>query len=80
VGVGILKEQHQEGGVMDRPIVQCMGGWCKKREQCAHYWAAPLRMRAPVERLCEPGHDDPEEISTGRNVKHKQQSTGLIYE
>jgi hypothetical protein len=66
--------------VIDRPIVQCMGGNCRVRERCAHFWAPPLRMRSPVERLCEPGHDDPEPLSTGRSKSHKDFSTGLIYE
>jgi hypothetical protein len=47
---------------MDRPIVQCMGGWCKKREQCAHYWAPKIKNRAPIDRLCGKGVDEPEPI------------------
>lgn len=41
-------------------IMQCMGGFCRKREQCAHYSAPPIAGRAPVERLCPPGKDEPE--------------------
>jgi hypothetical protein len=38
--------------------VACMGGWCRRREACAHYWAdAPV---AVSERLCAPGEDDPQ--------------------
>lgn len=36
------------------PLSQCMGGWCKKRERCAHY-EAPMRFgREPIERMCGP--------------------------
>lgn len=37
---------------MSKEIVQCMGGWCTKRDKCAHYVAAPINGREPVERLC----------------------------
>ena len=43
-------------------IVQCMGGFCQKRQQCAHYFAPGLQGREPIERLCAPGHDEPEPI------------------
>ena len=33
-------------------IVQCLGNWCRSRQQCAHFYAAPLPGRPPVERLC----------------------------
>ena len=33
----------------------CMGGFCKKRDRCGHYWADDRNM--PSERLCEPGAD-----------------------
>lgn len=39
-------------------MIQCFGGWCRKREQCAHYWA-PIG-RAYSERLCDKGRDEPE--------------------
>jgi hypothetical protein len=36
------------------PLTQCMGGWCQKRERCAHY-GAPMRFgREPIERMCGP--------------------------
>lgn len=38
-------------------IVACMGGWCEKRLECAHYWS---RSVAVSERLCERGNDRPE--------------------
>lgn len=43
-------------------IVQCMGGFCQKREKCAHYHAPQTPGRQPVERLCEPGKDEPETL------------------
>lgn len=39
--------------------VACMGGWCAKREACAHYHAQDRRY--PIERLCG-AHDEPEPI------------------
>lgn len=33
----------------------CMGGWCTKRDHCAHYHAANTNQ--PAERLCPPGQD-----------------------
>ena len=35
-------------------MTSCMGGWCKRREGCAHYIE---RGADPVERLCIPGRD-----------------------
>lgn len=32
----------------------CMGGWCKKRENCPHY---AVRVGTPSERLCLKGRD-----------------------
>ena len=37
-------------------IQSCMGGWCLKRETCAHYLAASPH-QDPEERLCLPGRD-----------------------
>jgi hypothetical protein len=37
-------------------MTPCMGGWCRKRVQCAHYTATNGE---PVERLCAPGLDEP---------------------
>ena len=34
----------------------CMGGWCQKRDSCAHHVTTDRRV--PVERLCEPGKSD----------------------
>lgn len=39
-------------------LLPCMGGWCGERERCAYYRLAD-RTQAPVERLCEPGQDEP---------------------
>ena len=40
-------------------LVQCMGGWCKSREGCAHYWSEPIGTHPPSERLCEQGNEEP---------------------
>lgn len=40
-------------------IVSCMGGWCRKRDECAHYHS---RSRVRSERLCERGKDTPDPI------------------
>lgn len=37
-------------------VVACMGGWCNKRQECAHYWS---KSTARSERLCERGKDEP---------------------
>ena len=39
----------------------CLGGWCRKRNQCANYRAEDRR--EPAERLCVPGAD-----GVGRDV------------
>ena len=31
---------------------QCMGGWCHRRNTCAHHHAPDIRGTEPVERLC----------------------------
>jgi hypothetical protein len=36
-------------------IQACMGGWCTKRDHCAHYHAE--HRGQPAERLCVPGAD-----------------------
>jgi hypothetical protein len=33
----------------------CLGGWCRRRQNCANYHADDRS--DPAERLCEPGHD-----------------------
>lgn len=45
-------ESNQDTG----PVVvrACMGGWCNRRENCAHY--GPLD-KEPSERLCKGGID-----------------------
>lgn len=40
-------------------LTPCMGGFCLKRQDCAHYHANPWRQQ-PAERLCGRGKDDPE--------------------
>jgi hypothetical protein len=49
-------------------FVQCLGGWCKRRESCAHYHAPPLQDHEPSERLCPPGEDQPEPIKPARET------------
>ena len=36
---------------------QCMGGNCRRREGCPHYWAPMVPGVPPAERLCLPGED-----------------------
>ncbi len=38
-------------------LTQCMGGWCRQREKCPHYWAPKQRQAQPAERLCATGRD-----------------------
>ena len=47
-------------------MIQCMGGFCRQRESCAHYHAPQLPGREPAGRLCERGHDQPERIRAYR--------------
>jgi hypothetical protein len=37
-------------------LTPCMGGWCTRRDHCAHFHAASEHHQ-PAERLCPPGHD-----------------------
>lgn len=37
-----------------QPIKPCMGGFCARREKCAHHVDPTDRVR-PAERLCTPG-------------------------
>jgi hypothetical protein len=39
-----------------------MGGWCRERDNCAHYHANGLPGRQPVERLCDKRRDQPEPV------------------
>ena len=42
-------------------LVPCMGGWCRRRNDCLHYrLGSPAR--EPVERLCPKGEDTPEVV------------------
>ena len=43
-------------------FVPCMGGWCRRRDECAHYIGPHAHGLKPAERLCAPGFDDPELI------------------
>lgn len=40
----------------------CMGGWCKKRDECA--WHLTADRRRPTERMsqCERGNEKPEPV------------------
>lgn len=40
-------------------LQQCMGGWCRKRQACAHHHAPTHPDMPPVERLCAKGIDEP---------------------
>ena len=53
----VVKLEDWNGGAA--PIVQCMGGWCRSRESCAHYTAPEIPGRPPAERLCERGKEQP---------------------
>jgi hypothetical protein len=55
-----IESQYKQS--LSTPIVQCMGGWCKKREQCAHFWARRMNYRKPVDRLCGKFVEEPEPI------------------
>lgn len=46
------------------PLVPCMGGWCRMRDECAHYRLASAWLR-PVERLCSPGMDKKVAMQSG---------------
>jgi hypothetical protein len=35
--------------------MNCMGGWCLKRDHCAYYWR---KSETTMERLCEPDNTD----------------------
>lgn len=35
--------------------MNCMGGWCMKRDHCAYYWR---KSETTMERLCEPDNAD----------------------
>jgi hypothetical protein len=45
---------------------QCQGGFCKVREDCAHYHAPAVRWQEPANRLCPAGEDKPHPIATNR--------------
>lgn len=42
-----------------KQLVPCMGGWCRSREKCAHYYTQSPNM--PAERLCGP-QEEPESL------------------
>jgi hypothetical protein len=46
-------------------ILQCLGGWCRSRDDCLHYTAPQLKHIMPVERLCGPV-EEPEKQKAGR--------------
>jgi hypothetical protein len=48
---------------MANVMTQCMGGWCTRREKCAHYWAPRIPMAPPAERLCSSGDEVPTECN-----------------
>lgn len=42
---------------MSAPVRPCLGGWCQRRDKCAHY-ADPTARHNPAERLCDRGSED----------------------
>lgn len=42
-------------------MIQCMGGFCRSRDSCAHYVAMPTPGMRPSERLCG-DVEEPEQI------------------
>lgn len=42
---------------MNTHISPCMGGWCTKRDKCAHY-VNPTTVDNPPDRLCDRGSED----------------------
>lgn len=46
-------------------ILQCMGGFCGRREACAHFHAPEIPGREPAERLCGRGDEDPQPMVLG---------------
>ena len=52
---------------MTKHLQQCMGGWCTRREKCAHYWAKPTENVPPADRLCvnlTPEQEERERMAT----------------
>lgn len=52
-------------------MTQCMGGFCRSREHCAHYWAPPdvrggYVIVPPVDRLCPRGQEKPVPVPVRR--------------
>jgi hypothetical protein len=54
-GVATTTGELARARAVSGPLQACMGGWCAKRDWCAHYHAEDRR--APAERLCRPGQD-----------------------
>lgn len=44
-------------------MIACMGGWCRQRDRCAHYYAQSTK---PAERLCNKGEDKPQPVKIER--------------
>lgn len=38
-------------------MTPCMGGWCKRRDQCPHYRDGDPSAQDPADRICERGND-----------------------
>lgn len=48
--------------------MQCMGGFCGRREACAHFHAPEIPGREPAERLCGRGDEDPQPMQRHERV------------
>lgn len=56
-----IRRETARARAFSAPVQACMGGWCTKRDHCAHFHATDRRQ--PAERLCVPGAD-----GVGRSV------------
>ena len=52
-------------------IPQCMGGWCKQRTVCQHYYADRVRGVEPIQRMCPRGEDRPLLLVAVRNRRQE---------
>lgn len=52
-------------------MIACMGGFCGKREGCAHYHAPARPGRQPIERLCDKGEDKPRPMDEREHLMRK---------
>jgi hypothetical protein len=55
-------------------MIACMGGWCRSRERCAHYYETKTELL--TERLCGK-EEEITDLGTSRSIRNESKGHGV---